>query len=124
METITEFKGEYDFLDNAYVAHIRIGTNFYMCAEAAYQAMRISDPSMRGMFSGMHAKEARVIGMFMPERKDWDDVKWNVLLDITREKFKQNPVLLDKLLKTGDSYINDDFLGKILMVVRQELCVS
>ena len=73
-----------------------------------------------------------------PLRKDWEDVKDDIMRYAVREKFRQNTVIMEDLLETGDSIIiehtkNDSYwadggdgtgknmLGKILMEVRAEL---
>lgn len=118
---IDSFTGEYAYLSNSYMAHIRIGHKTYMCVESAFQALRVCDSGMSGMFDSMTGNEARRIGLDMTERADWDDIKWDVLYKLTLEKFKQNQCLENKLLSTGDTVIKDEFLGDILMRVRDEL---
>ena len=73
-----------------------------------------------------------------PLRKDWEDVRDDIMRYAVREKFRQNPVIKEDLLETGDSIIiehtkNDSYwadggdgtgknmLGQILMEVRTEL---
>ncbi len=73
-----------------------------------------------------------------PLRKDWEDVKDDIMRYAVREKFRQNTVIMEDLLETGDSIIiehtkNDSYwadggdgtgknmLGQILMEVRTEL---
>ena len=76
-----------------------------------------------------------------PLREDWEDVKDNIMLYAVYQKFKQNPMLKELLLSTGnvliiehtvnDSYWGDggdgkgeNILGKILMEVRKKLSDS
>ena len=73
-------------------------------------------------------------------RPDWEDVKVQVMEDIVRAKFTQNPYLGDWLFNTGDSELIEgnnwgdttwgvdiktkkgkNLLGKILMKIRDEL---
>ena len=97
-------------MDNSYTAHINIGGRIFMCVESAYQAARICD--------GM---EARRIGHDVTERPKWDDMKEDILYKLTLEKYKQNKIIRNKLLSTGDIPITEPFLGDILMRVRKEL---
>lgn len=124
MEVITKFEGEYDFLDNAYNAPIIYKDRFFKCAEAAYQAERISDPLLKSMFEGMGGSEARYVGMFATERDGWDNIKYQVLYDITKEKFIQNPQLYQRLAETMDAIIDNAFLGNILMSLRTQYKAS
>lgn len=71
-------------------------------------------------------------------RPDWEEVKYDVMYEIVKAKFIQNPDLKEKLLSTGDEYlvegnhwgdrtwgqvngVGKNWLGKILMKVREEL---
>lgn len=92
-----------------------------MCVESAYQAARICDEGMSFMFDGMTGKEARRIGQDVTERPKWDDMKEDILYKLTLEKYKQNKIIRDKLLSTGDIPITEPFLGNTLMRVRKEL---
>ena len=121
MDTIIEsFTGENAFMSSSYVAPIRIGYITYVCVESAYQAFRIEDTSLRGMFAHMHAKEAKAVGRLVQPRDDWDNVKHEILYQLTLEKFKQNNALAMKLLQTGDTEIREENLGHILMSIRND----
>ena len=124
MKVISKFEGEYDFLDNGYNAPFTYKDRFFKCAEAAYQAERIGDPLLKSMFEGMGGKEARCVGMFATERDGWDDIKHQILYDITREKFIQNPHLYQRLTETMDAVIDNAFLGNILMSLRMQYKAS
>lgn len=71
-------------------------------------------------------------------RPDWDHIKYQVMLTAVRAKFGQNQDLRAKLLATGDRSLHEncpdpwwgggpnfpngrDWLGKVLMEVREEL---
>lgn len=76
-----------------------------------------------------------------PLRKDWENVKESIMLDVLRAKFTQHAVLREKMLATGDALLvehtkNDRYwgdggdgrgknrLGALLMQVRAELSAS
>lgn len=121
MEEIKEFIGEYDYMSADYETHIEINGMVFLCAEAAYQAERMRDKSMRHVFSELSGKEARVIGMFTIEQEDWDKVKREKRFEINLEKFKQNNSLAEKLIETKDTPITNPFLGEDLMKIRDIL---
>lgn len=71
-------------------------------------------------------------------RRDWEDIKYDAMYNCVKAKFEQNPDLAEKLIATGDAYLEEgntwgdriwgtvngigqNHLGKILMRVRQEL---
>ena len=73
-----------------------------------------------------------------PLRPDWEEIKDEVMLQVLRMKFSQNPEIAKELLATGDAILikhtrNDDYwtdggdgsgknkLGLLLMQVREEL---
>lgn len=73
-----------------------------------------------------------------PLRPDWEEIKDEVMLQVLRMKFSQNPEIAKELLATGDAILikhtrNDDYwadggdgsgknkLGLLLMKVREEL---
>lgn len=124
MEYIKEFKGDYSFLDMSYIAPFRYKNIMFKCAEAAYQAARVSDAALMPMFSDMGGSEARCVGMYMTERKDWDEIKRDILFEIIQEKFNQNPSIIKKLCETKNAVIDNPFIGDILMRLRTQYSVN
>lgn len=76
-----------------------------------------------------------------PFRKDWEDVKDDIMRYAVREKFRQNPEILEKLIATSDAKLiehtkNDHYwadggdgsgknmLGKILMETKVALSLD
>lgn len=134
---INLFRGEYAFLSNMYECKIVLGDVSYSCAEAAFQAVKLSDKSQRKMFSGLSGSTAKALGRRVQLRPDWNNIRVDVMRWIISEKFKQNPALKQKLLQTGSEDLvegntwNDTFwgvcngkghnwLGKILMEERSK----
>ena len=91
-----------------------------------------------GVLTKLNLSEAKRLGRRVRLRSDWEQVKYDVMLDVVRAKFNQHPDLAQKLLATGDEELvegNDwgdtywgvcngrgkNMLGKILMRVRAEL---
>ena len=133
---INRFGGEYQFLSNFYEAPILYNGITYRNAEAAYQAQKCTDRAQE--FANLSAKEAKRLGRKVSLRADWDSVRIGIMHNIVRTKFSQHEDLRDKLLATYNkeliegNYWNDCFwgvcmnegennLGKILMLVREEL---
>lgn len=133
---IDRFSGRYFFLSNFYPSDVEYGGFVYKNNEAAFQAQK--DPSRQLEFASLNPSEAKKLGRRVTLRKDWEDVKVEIMKNIVREKFNQNPHLQEKLLATGDEMLiegntwNDccwgvcngrgkNLLGKILMNIRKEL---
>ena len=131
---IKSFRGKHAFLSNMFEAPV-MG---YKSAEAAFQASKASNEADRAKFKNLSGKEARALGRKIKLRSDWNNVRVDVMRDIIRAKFRENPELAKQLLATGNANLvegntwGDTFwgevnglgqnqLGKILMEVREEL---
>ena len=95
---------------------------------------------MKEYIAGLSSpSEARRMGRRLEYRKDWEDIKLDIMKEIIKCKFDQNADLQEKLLNTGleelvegndwkcefwgvDSRTGkgENHLGKILMDVREE----
>lgn len=136
---IKGFSGKYRFLSNFYPSKIILDGLEYDHVEAAFQAAKTDDVSARRRIrEAAKPGEAKRLGQKVKLRQDWEKIKIQVMEDLVRQKFTTHKDLQEKLLATGDSYLeetntwNDKFwgvcgaygenhLGKILMKVRKEL---
>ena len=76
------------------------------------------------------------LGKRVSIRTDWDDIKFDIMTNLVERKFNDHPVLMTKLLDTGNGFlvegnwwgdtywgvcdgIGENNLGKILMSVRE-----
>lgn len=138
---ILEFKGDDRYLSNFFSASFVWNNILWPNAEVAYQASKAITAEDAASFLQLTAGQAKSHGREIKIRDDWDAVKFDLMRDIVREKFKQNPELRDKLIATGTSHIEEgnnhhdriwgvcppgssqgqNWLGRILMEVREEL---
>lgn len=136
---ILGFNKEYRFLSNFYPAKVEYDGLEYTSTEHAYQAAKTLDPGERRRIrESQKPGEAKRLGKQVKMRTDWEQIKISVMKELVLQKFSKHKELKDKLLATGDAYIeetntwNDTFwgvckgkgqnwLGKILMEVRKEL---
>lgn len=135
---IKEFRGDYYFLSNFYNAPVTWDGLTYQNNEAAFQSAKATDMSMRELFSTLDPSAAKRLGRKIQLRSDWEQVKYNIMYEICYAKFTQNEDLKQKLLATGDKYLEEgntwgdriwgtvngqgqNMLGKILMGVRAKL---
>lgn len=140
MCTINQFRDEYDFLSNFYEAPVTWEELTYPHAEAAFQAAKVLTLEERLPFTGLSPTQAKHRGRRVALRPDWEEVKTQVMEEVVRAKFTQNPDLAARLIATGDAELvegntwNDtcwgvslrtgrgqNRLGRILMQVRSEL---
>ena len=110
----------------------------YKNSEAAFQAAKTLNLTMRKKISNYNPSEAKKEGRRLLLRPDWEESKDRIMEEIVRAKFKQNPELKSKLLATGSATLiegntwkdiywgtcqgkGENKLGKILMKIREEL---
>lgn len=135
---INEFRGKYYFLSNFFNAPVTYDGITYQNNEAAYQSAKVLDKPARKEFSKLSPGVAKRKGRSVKLRSDWEKVKFDIMYEICLAKFTQNEELKNKLLATGDRYLEegnqwgDKFwgtvhgdgqnkLGTILMLIREEL---
>lgn len=140
---IKNFEGEYAFLSNFYFSPMIIDNVVYTTNEHFFQAMKSLNPKERQAITlAPTPGKAKRLGRKVSLRKDWEDIKEEVMLIGLRHKFS-NPDLRSKLLATGSEELiegttwHDNYwgicnceacggqgknrLGKLLMQVREEL---
>lgn len=142
---ITSFTGKYEFLSNFSVSAIFMDGTWYDTVEHFYQTSKSSDSLERHFINSSSTPViAKQRGSMVVLGDDWATERYNVMLTGVRAKFKQHPDLAVKLLSTGDALlvegnhwhdnywgdcncadcagiVGDNNLGKILMLVREEV---
>lgn len=141
---IDNFEGKYRFLSNFYNSEIEYEGIVYPTVEHAFQAAKTMDISERQQIANLETPgAAKRAGRRVALRKDWEQVKDQVMYDCIKAKFS-NPELAKMLLATGDEELvegttwHDNYwgncicekckdkqgrnqLGKTLMKVREEI---
>lgn len=138
MQTISSFSGDYSFLSNFYPCEISYQGLTFGSVEHAFQASKTLDVSQKlQIWTTLTPGKAKRLGKRVTLRPDWNLLRLDVMLDLIRLKFAQEP-LKELLLNTGSSILiegnnwNDCFwgvcngvgenkLGEILMQVRTEI---
>lgn len=138
-DVIACFQGPWAKLSNYSPCHVFYGGHSYQSVEHAYQAQKVVDERHRHEIAnaGSPAKAKR-LARTLPLREDWEEMKDQIMLDLLREKFAQEPER-SILLSTGDAELiegnwwgdrywgqcplgtGENKLGKLLMRVRSEL---
>ena len=144
---IGPFRGEFAFLSNFWGAEVEYEGDVYQNSESAFQAAKLQDKSLRRNFvyngkkydfTKISPNTAKWLGKRVPLRKDWEEIKIQVMCDVVKTKFVQNPDLAKKLLDTGDEYLAEvnnwgdrfwgvcegtgkNYLGIIIMQVRDAI---
>ena len=139
---INRFEGEYFFLSNFYPSPIviRNGEDEFIAKTVEHYFQYMKTPSEEEGLGILIAKtpgEAKRLGCKCYLRKDWEQVKDEVMLTALRKKFTI-PELKKKLIATGDEEliegnswrdtywgvcegVGQNKLGKLLMQVREEI---
>ena len=135
---IDSFRDEFDWLSNFFPCPVEFEGLTFGNTEAVFQAAKTLDMEEREKFVGLSPLIAKRKGRRVKLRSDWEAVKIEVMREVLRCKFSQNPELKAKLIATGDSELiegnnwNDRFwgvcrgkgqnhLGRLLMELRAEL---
>lgn len=106
---IKGFFGEYRWLSNFWDCSIWFEGIHYLNSESAYQAAKIVAKE-RNLFAFCSASKAKKIWKNLPllyTQKEWDAIKYNVMASIIFEKFCRNIDLREKLVDTGNKYLEE-----------------
>jgi ribA/ribD-fused uncharacterized protein len=143
-DAITDFRKDYFFLSNFYPCQVFYNGLMFPNSEGAYMSCKNDNREDHVKLSEMKtAREAREYGQKIHIRSNWEDVKYDSMKNVLRDKFTRNLHLGIKLLETGDRQLveggtwHDQFwgicncskhqgegknaLGQILMEIRDEL---
>ena len=141
-------RGKYGCFSNFANAYMMFDGAPYQNSEAAFQAQKCKFPEDKAGFYLLSASAAKQHGRVVPLREDWEEVKYDIMVDVLRAKFSQNSTMKEVLLSTGDEELLENttgwhdntwgscscsrcagipgknLLGKALMQVRSELRAS
>lgn len=138
MTVIDRFSGGYRFLSNFYPCKVEYENLIYPSVEHAYQAAKSFNPIDRKSMQNVNtAGGAKRLGRSFSLRRDWEEVKIDIMKELLATKFDRQP-LRNMLLATGVAFLiegnnwGDDFwgvythqgknhLGKLLMEIRDTL---
>lgn len=113
---IRDFKGEYAFLSNYYKTPVNYNGLKYNSSEAAFHAQKTLDEDKRLKFIELTPSEAKRLGRRIKLRKDWENIKLNIMREILESKFSDKKLKI-KLLNTYPNTLveantwNDRFWG-------------
>jgi ribA/ribD-fused uncharacterized protein len=140
---IKGFFGDYRFLSNFFYTTVYYEGLSFTSSEAAYQSSKLL-PHCRSQFQNISPAASKKLWKSFGEDslydsfpEEWDERKYDVMAGIVFDKFLRNKSLRQRLLDTGDRYLEETLwwrdvfwgvdiklggqnnLGKILMNVRE-----
>ena len=141
---INSFSNQYEFMSNFYNVPVTYDGLTYRNNEAAFQAQKLANKEERKNFCEYSPSKAKLEGRHCNLRKDWEEIKYQIMYDVVKAKFEQNSNLKKLLLDTDNEELiegnwwhdncwgdcscdrckdikGQNNLGKILMKVREEL---
>ena len=103
--TISNFRGDYRWLSNFHLIDVEFEGMVFPSTEHAYQAAKTCYLAERESIQRASTPgKARKLGQKVMLRFGWDIIKRGIMLDLTRQKFR-DPELREKLLATGQHHL-------------------
>lgn len=104
---ILGFDGKYRFLSNFYPCKVIYQGREFKSSEAAYQASKCANEEDKNKFTYLSAYLSKKLGRSVKMIDNWDNIKEKVMSDVIISKFLQNDNLKEKLLSTGERYLEE-----------------
>ncbi len=102
---IDKFEGKYFFLSNFYRSEVEYEGIMYPTVEHAFQAAKTMNTTKRMEIAMLLTPgQAKRAGRMVELRKDWEQVKDQVMYNCVKAKFS-DPQLAEMLLATGDEML-------------------
>jgi len=110
------FRNQYMFMSNMSTSPMVVNSIKYCCLESAFQSFKTTNKTERIKFSKLDGYAARKLGRIVELRADWHQVRLPLMKLLVRLKFKQNPLLIQKLITvqgpiSEENTWNDTFWG-------------
>jgi ribA/ribD-fused uncharacterized protein len=108
MTDIRGFFGDYRWMSNFWLSGFYIGSTWYDSNEHYFQSSKaMCEQDHTWVREAPTPGLAKYRGKRIPLRQDWEKVKVRVMLEGLRNKFDQNPDLKQKLIDTGNAYLEE-----------------
>lgn len=101
----------YGCFSNFYPCRVEFNGVIYQNSEAAWQAQKTLAQHKRMDFANMTPSSAKKAGRQVTLRKDWESIKYDLMVEVLEAKFSQNKELGEVLKSTGDAILVEDTTG-------------
>ena len=102
--------GKYGCFSNFFICPVEYDGMIFSNSEAAWQAQKCVIESTKKNFQTKNPSQAKASGRRVKLRPDWEEVKYNLMVDVCYAKFTQNENL-KKILETGDNELVENTTG-------------
>lgn len=102
---------KYGCLSNFYPCQVNFDGMIYPNSECAWQSLKTVDYEERKIFTTCSAAQAKRKGRSVVLRKDWETVKYYLMVDVCLAKFSQNEDIRRVLESTGDELLIENTTG-------------
>lgn len=102
---------KYGCFSNFYTCSIEFEGLVYNSSEAVWQSLKTLDLEQRKRFTTYTASGSKQMGRKVNLRPDWEDVKYDLMVDVCLAKFSQNEELKQILLSTDDEELVENTTG-------------
>jgi hypothetical protein len=106
-----KFRGEYAFLSNMTSSRVTVDDKEYPTIEHAFQASKTTNKEEREQVRRAETPiEAKRIGRKITLRKDWHEVKDQIMYELCKQKFNKEP-FKSMLIKVTEPIIEENTWG-------------
>lgn len=102
---------KYGCFSNFHPCQVEYDGLVYPNSECAWQSLKTLDKNIRSRFTTYSPQGAKKIGRRVDLRSDWEDVKYQLMVEVLYAKFSQNSDLGKILLTTGDELLVENTTG-------------
>lgn len=102
---------KYGCFSNFTHCKVNFGGITYNSTEAAWQAQKTLNENERKQFATLNPSEAKKLGRKVNLRPDWEEVKYQLMVDVCYEKFKNSKKFREVLLSTENDEIIENTTG-------------
>lgn len=109
MDSITEFRGAYEFLGNEFATPVGLEGGVYPSVAHAFQAARTSDKDLRAQIAKVDLSQLYALSDTIDNPADWTRTRVKVMERLIRDKFMRSKELQRRLLDTGSRAILNSY---------------
>ena len=102
---------KYGCFSNFYPCTVEFNGLTFKSSEAAWQAQKTLSDEERKTFCNMNQSESKRAGRHVQLRPDWEEIKYQLMIQVCLAKFSQHPDLGKILLSTGDEELIENTTG-------------